>query len=438
MNMKLKKAAICLIVLTICMGLFGCELVSVNTERDNAQAIVVVGDKTYTKALVNGMINSQFSLYGIEDFASSQYDQYRTSMGEQFATQKAVQYYAVQNGYRDKLTEDDYKEIEESMKEITEYYNTEIEQEVKEDLGYTDEEGAPEYDDAAKEVVAKRVSKRQEEYLLTMGTTSLDEYKEELINQAAADAYLKTIEDAVTVSDEEIKSKYDSLVSEQKTSYDADPSAYTDDVEGGEKTVVYTPAGFRRIKHVLVKIDDETAEKIKALESEIEALEDGEEKTNKQSELDILSTDAFGKIEAKAREVETKAKAGTNFDSLIKDYGEDEGTAQNPDGYLLHDKITDKYEAEFQDAGMNLAKVGDISGLVKTGYGYHVLQYASDVESKTEDFETVKEAIKADLLESKQEKAVEEKQTSILDNYKADGTVKVYLDRLKIASVPGK
>ncbi len=170
----------------------------------------------------------------------------------------------------------------------------------------------------------------------------------------------------------------------------------------------------------------------------VHVLKEAQEKTNKQSELDILKKDAYGKIQQKANEALNQAKSGEDFDQLISKYGEDEGAKTNTEGYLMHASVTDKYVENFQTAGMALEKVGDISELVETEYGYHIMLYASDVQGGQIAFDKVKDKVKEEALEEKRTKAVSDKTTEILDNYKADGTVKLYLDRLKTASVPGK
>lgn len=435
--MNFKRIAASLLACAMSMTLFGCELVSVNKERDNAQVVMSIGDKTYSKEIINGMANTYLSMYGITDFNSDVYDDFRVSILDSFAKEQALNYYAVENGYRDKLTQEDYAEIDADYAEAETRYNTELYNEIKTELGYTDEEGAPEFDENAKLRVEKKLAEKQKEYLISLGAESLEGYKNDLVDAKAAEAYKAHLESTVSITEENIKAEYDKRLSEQKTSYENDISGYMDAVDGGE-VVVYNPAGVRRVKNLLIKIDEAKANRIKALEEEIAELEDGETKTNKQSELDILKRDAYGAIEAKANEALNQAKSGVGFDSLIEKYGEDEGAATNPEGYLMHEKVTDKYVANFQSAGMALSKVGDISGLVETEYGYHILMYASDVTPGQISIDAVREDLNLGLTAAAKAKVVEEKTTEVTDNYKNSGVLKIYTDRMKTATVPGK
>lgn len=72
----------------------------------------------------------------------------------------------------------------------------------------------------------------------------------------------------------------------------------------------------------------------------------------------------------KAEEVLEKAKAGEDFDALVAEYGEDPGMESNLDGYYF---TTGQMVEEFEESSFAL-QPGEISGLVETSYGYHIIQ----------------------------------------------------------------
>ncbi len=72
-----------------------------------------------------------------------------------------------------------------------------------------------------------------------------------------------------------------------------------------------------------------------------------------------------------ADEVLEKAKNGEDFDALVKEYGEDPGMETSPDGYTITNN--GQMVAEFEQAALAL-EVGEVSELVETSYGWHVLK----------------------------------------------------------------
>jgi parvulin-like peptidyl-prolyl isomerase len=77
--------------------------------------------------------------------------------------------------------------------------------------------------------------------------------------------------------------------------------------------------------------------------------------------------------EAKARATEAmkKARAGAKFEDVVKEYSDEPGAAQR--GGDLGKFRKGQMVPAFQDAVEKL-KVGEISDLVKTQFGYHVIQ----------------------------------------------------------------
>ncbi len=69
-------------------------------------------------------------------------------------------------------------------------------------------------------------------------------------------------------------------------------------------------------------------------------------------------------------DVYKKAKAGSDFDSLIEKYGEDPGMKSYPEGYTF---TKGEMVKEFEDATLAL-KDNQISPVIETSYGYHIIK----------------------------------------------------------------
>ncbi len=73
---------------------------------------------------------------------------------------------------------------------------------------------------------------------------------------------------------------------------------------------------------------------------------------------------------SKAESVLKKALKGEDFDALVKTYGQDPGMINSPEGYVF---TYGEMVQEFETAAFSL-KEGEISGLVETAYGYHIIK----------------------------------------------------------------
>jgi peptidyl-prolyl cis-trans isomerase D len=110
-----------------------------------------------------------------------------------------------------------------------------------------------------------------------------------------------------------------------------------------------------------------------------------------------------GKTDAEVSEVKTKAEdilaqtrqKGANFEDLAKKYSEDPGSkAKGGDlGWLVQGQTV----PEFEKAAFNLDN-GEISGLVHTQYGFHIIKLIDKESAHTKTFEEVKDSIKTPLL----------------------------------------
>ncbi len=81
-----------------------------------------------------------------------------------------------------------------------------------------------------------------------------------------------------------------------------------------------------------------------------------------------------------------KIKRGADFDKMVKEYGEDPGMVANPDGYFF---TKGEMVAEFEEATFAL-KPGQVSGIVETSYGYHIIKRLPNKAYSTEELENTK------------------------------------------------
>lgn len=100
---------------------------------------------------------------------------------------------------------------------------------------------------------------------------------------------------------------------------------------------------------------------------------------------------------AKIKTVETKLKNGGDFAALAKEYSMDGSKEQGGD---LDFFGPGEMVPQFEDAAFAL-KVGEISGIVETQFGYHLIKLTDRRPATTMDFEVVKADLKDYLSQEK-------------------------------------
>lgn len=105
----------------------------------------------------------------------------------------------------------------------------------------------------------------------------------------------------------------------------------------------------------------------------------------------------------KAEEVLKKAKSGEEFSELAKEYSDDSGSAANGGdlGYFTKGQMVQPFE----EAAFSL-KSGEISGLVESEYGYHIIKVYDKIDKQL-TFDEVKDEIKKTLTEDKYMESIE-------------------------------
>jgi parvulin-like peptidyl-prolyl isomerase len=112
----------------------------------------------------------------------------------------------------------------------------------------------------------------------------------------------------------------------------------------------------------------------------------------------LIGTDKHTDDEARklALNVEAQAKAAPeSFAELVKSTSEDPTKSDN--GGMVVGPANDKYATELAEAVGDLKHDGDISPIVKTSFGYHVLKLVKRGSDRQKSFDEVSSALLADI-----------------------------------------
>jgi peptidyl-prolyl cis-trans isomerase D len=122
--------------------------------------------------------------------------------------------------------------------------------------------------------------------------------------------------------------------------------------------------------------------------------------------VDHILLMTVGKTPAEVEEIHQKAedvlkqanKKGANFEELAKKYSEDPGTKDKGGdlGWITQGQTV----PEFEKVAFSLPK-GNISDLVKTQYGFHIIKVLDKETAHTKTFDEVKDSIRAPLMLAK-------------------------------------
>jgi peptidyl-prolyl cis-trans isomerase C len=132
-----------------------------------------------------------------------------------------------------------------------------------------------------------------------------------------------------------------------------------------------------------------------------------EHKEDFKKDREINTRHILLKTEEEAKQVQAKLQKGEDFTELAKKYSIDPNVKQSggeigfqPKGSLI---------PEFENAAYKLNKVGQVSGIVKTQFGYHIIRLEGIKPPSYVPLEEVKDFIK--------QKNAQEKQKEVLEKY---------------------
>lgn len=118
-----------------------------------------------------------------------------------------------------------------------------------------------------------------------------------------------------------------------------------------------------------------------------------------------------GDDEAKAQAILDELNSGADFIELAKTKSEDIGSSE--EGGSLGWVEKDVMDPEFEAAAFALQNVGDITGLVKSAFGYHIIKLDGLKEAQATPFAEVEAEIKVEIAEQQAVERFYELQTEL-------------------------
>lgn len=173
---------------------------------------------------------------------------------------------------------------------------------------------------------------------------------------------------------------------------------------------------FKKITAAQMLLEKELGEKSKVSDKEVEQYY----KKNKDeftSPPQMRLSHIMMKTEEGIKKADERLKKGEDFAKVAKDLSEDKESAKN--GGDLGSFEKGKMPVEFNNAVANLKK-GQVSGIVKTEFGFHIIKLADIKEGARIELNTVKENVRSMLSQEKQKDIVEKYIQDLRKKYKVE------------------
>jgi peptidyl-prolyl cis-trans isomerase C len=237
-----------------------------------------------------------------------------------------------------------------------------------------------------------------EDYLNRTHNT-IEELRNDIRYNQLRELLVDKISGPVAVTDEQVKQYYD------------------------QNTDKYIEQEQVKASHILIKLDKNeflNAEKVKAMNP------DERKKAEQEAE-----TKAKAKAMEKAKKILAEVKKpNADFNELAKKYSEGPTTPKGGDlGYFTRKRMV----KQFSDVAFGM-KVGDISDIVETRFGLHIIKVFDHKKAVQKSFDEVKESIQKSL----ESRAKNEKRREVLKKIKDEIKVEVLLKLEEIPPAKGE
>ena len=238
----------------------------------------------------------------------------------------------------------------------------------------------------------------------------------------------------VEVTDEMIQAEFDTAVEADKDQYDGNIGMYEYMTQYYGQPSYYQPSGYRGVTHILLKVDDallqnyldlsakleEQAERVETgTDAEATAAPEATEEPVTQEQVDAAEAAVIASVQPTVDEIMAKFQAGTEFLSLVDEYGTDPGMQSDPyrtEGYPVHqDSII--WDPAFIKGAFSVDHVGEVSKPVVGNNGVHLVYYLRDVPAgPVELTDEIKAELREQLVEAAENEAVGEAMEGLYNN----------------------
>ena len=132
-----------------------------------------------------------------------------------------------------------------------------------------------------------------------------------------------------------------------------------------------------------------------------------------------MTEDQKKELRKKAEDVLKKAKGGDDFAQLASEYSDDPGskTKGGELGYFPKGNMV----PEFENAAFNL-KPGEISNVIETPYGYHIIKVEDKKAAEMPAFDSIKEQVRVKATQDAEQKKINE----FIEKAKKDTKATIY------------
>lgn len=255
-----------------------------------------------------------------------------------------------------------------------------------------------------------------EAYLASMDM-SLEDYTQQAISALAGEKLRAWALEDLSVSEEEIRAAYDSMVADEKALYAAYPDSFLSCALYG-MPYLYVPEGVREVRQIVVSFDADQLAEYGFLS---DAIAQG---TDVSADLDAL----YAQLDGRVGEIRNQLHSGKSFADVEMEYSDDwtmlEDGMESAGYFVCADAGI--WDPAFTEAAMALETVGQISEPVRMSDGVHILYYASDVPSGPVPFEEAR----AYVAESAVYQAETDAYAKALDEWMEQLGAQIYLEEL--------